>query len=623
MEMDRRTMLQGTAVTGLLAALGLAGCSSSSKPAEQSPTPSSTPSPSGSPMSPASVRVLTLDNEAWSWDETNDVYYQIGNAYVASPAAKDYETLGIYVPGAYLSAAKNSTGKYTATINAKGAVGKFKAGTAPIVFPVNTPGYAAQKPPSAYSYGDVSDYLKAGFIYVYPGLRGQDSETSTYTGNAPWGVTDLKAAVRYIRFNAAVLPGDQARMVVFGMSGGGAQSSVMGACGDSALYKPYLESVGAAMTTAKGKAISDAVAGVMAWCPITSLDYANASYEWNMGQFATTSTRAAGTWTSAYSADLSTAFASYLNKLGLKDSSGKTLTLAKSAGGTYLSGSYYDYLVSVITTSLNNFLSDTTFPYTPTTMGGPMGAGGFTGRPPTGTGPVGGGMPTGGGGMPTGGGVPSSSSSTSTTYQTVADYIAYLNTDTKWVEYDAASKTAKITGLAGFVKSQKNATKDVGAFDGVARGATENVVHGLGASPLHFAAVSRDVIAANQSRYSAISGWKSTYASAQYTSDFAKTDSIGKDVSYRENMYNPMYYLSKYYKGYKTATVAPHWRIRTGIKQPDTANTTELNLLLALQNYGIKNVDFATVWGQAHVMAERTGSATANFIAWVEQTVAK
>ena len=558
MEMDRRTMLQGTAVTGLLAALGLAGCSSSSKPAEQSPTPSSTPSPSGSPMSPASVRVLTLDNEAWSWDETNDVYYQIGNAYVASPAAKDYETLGIYVPGAYLSAAKNSTGKYTATINAKGAVGKFKAGTAPIVFPVNTPGYAAQKPPSAYSYGDVSDYLKAGFIYVYPGLRGQDSETSTYTGNAPWGVTDLKAAVRYIRFNAAVLPGDQARMVVFGMSGGGAQSSVMGACGDSALYKPYLESVGAAMTTAKGKAISDAVAGVMAWCPITSLDYANASYEWNMGQFATTSTRAAGTWTSAYSADLSTAFASYLNKLGLKDSSGKTLTLAKSAGGTYLSGSYYDYLVSVITTSLNNFLSDTTFPYTPTTMGGPMGAGGCTGRPPTGTGPVGGGMPTGGGGMPTGGGVPSSSSSTSTTYKTVADYIAYLNTDTKWVEYDAASKTAKITGLARV--RQEPEERDQGRRR-VRRGcAGRDRKRGprswrqpaplrsrsRGMSSPRTRAVTRPSPAGNPPMRR-----RSTRAISRRPTASEKTSAIARTCTTRCTT------CPSYYKGYKTATVAP------------------------------------------------------------------
>jgi hypothetical protein len=39
------------------------------------------------------------------------------------------------------------------------------------------------------------------------------------------------------------------------------------------------------MKDASGAAISDAVAGSMCWCPITSLDYADEAYEWNMGQF--------------------------------------------------------------------------------------------------------------------------------------------------------------------------------------------------------------------------------------------------------------------------------------------------------------------------------------------------
>jgi hypothetical protein len=32
--------------------------------------------------------------------------------------------------------------------------------------------------------------------------------------------------------------------------------------------------------------------------------------------------------------------------------------------------------------------------------------------------------------------------------------------------------------------------------------------------------------------------------------------------------------------------------------------------------------DFATVWGQGHTKAERTGDATSNFIEWVAQSVA-
>jgi hypothetical protein len=117
---------------------------------------------------------------------------------------------------------------------------------------------------------------------------------------------------------------------------------VAGASGDSALYLPYLQAIGAATHDAHGRALSDAVAGVMAWCPITSLHEANLSYEWNMGQFASTDTRAAGTWTSAYSNDLAHAWPKYVNRLGLRDEHGRRLELTESSTGVYLAGSYYD-----------------------------------------------------------------------------------------------------------------------------------------------------------------------------------------------------------------------------------------------------------------------------------------
>ena len=254
---------------------------------------------------------------------------------------------------------------------------------------------------------------------------------------------------------------------------------------------------------------------------------------------------------------------------------------------------------------------------TPELCGGfPGGADGPGGTRPSGPPPSG--MPPAGSGSQPPLSDSNGSGSASTTYQTVDEYIAHLNSATTWVEYDTRTKTAKVLDLAGFVKSQKTASKDVGAFDGIARNAGENTVHGLGTTPLHFAAPSRSVIKQNESRYAKYSDWKAEYGSASYTADFAKTDTAGKDVLYRANAYNPMYFLSPAYAGYQKSTVAPHWRIRTGIMQGDTASTTEVNLLLALQNYGVKDVDFATVWGKAHVEAERTGDATTNFIAWVQ-----
>ena len=90
------------------------------------------------------------------------------------------------------------------------------------------------------------------------------------------------------------------------------------------------------------------------------------------------------------------------------------------------------------------------------------------------------------------------------------------------------------------------------------------------------------------------------------------------------NMYNPMYYLLPYYDGYQTSTVAKSWRINSGIEQGDTATTVEMNLALALENCaGVQDVEFTTVWGQGHTMAERTGDSTTNFIAWVTDVAQK
>ncbi|NTU78984.1 MAG: esterase [Chloroflexales bacterium] len=569
----------------------------------------------------AYATALTFNNAAWQYDADNDVYWQIGVPYAATPETKDYETLGIYVPGAYLTATANGDGTYTAELNAQGSINGFTPETAPMVLPINTVGYAAQPAPTDYSYDGLSSYLKAGFIYVYAGARGRangydSSGTLTYSGGAPWGVTDFKAAIRFLRYNQAALPGSTHNIFVFGMSGGGAQSTVIGATGDSKLYVPYLESIGAAMYDAGGHPISDAVSGVMAWCPITSLDYADEAYEWNMGQYVSTGTRADGTWTSALSKDLAASYADYINGLGIKDEQGTVLTLEQSASGIYAAGSYYDRVVATVEESLNTFLADTTFPYT-ATSGGFSPDGGFAGggAAPGGTPPAGA-VP---GGAPPAGAMPGGSTeATSTTYQTAQDYIDALNTDGQWVTYDAATNTATITSLASFVTSQKNPSKSVAAFDSLDRSQAENDVFGTAASDsLHFDPVLAKLLSTNQAAYATYTGWDAAYVEA-YATDVQALDKLGNSITYRMNAYNPIYYLLPSYEGYQTSTVAPHWRIRTGIKQGDTATTVELNLALALQDYaGVEDVDFATVWGQGHTLAERTGSSTDNFIAWV------
>ena len=592
-------------------------------------------------LSDVQTNLAKIDNTSWQYNAEDDVYYQIGISYCENPADASYETLAVFVPGAYMTAADNGDGTYTCEINSAGSIGSYTADTAPIVMPVNTPGYSAMAPLTSYS--SFTEYTNEGFVYVHAGCRGRDS-------GAPAGVTDLKAAVRYIRYTDNVLPGDAESIFTFGMSGGGAQSALMGSTGDSDLYNVYLEEIGAVM------GVSDAVLGSMCWCPITNLDTSDEAYEWMMG----VTRNGLSEEEQLISDKLAEAFAAYINSAGIKDEDGNVLTLSESSDGIYQSGTYYDYMKTVIEESLNNFLSDTEFPYSASASGGMMGG-------------PGGGMRGGHGGMPFGNGdrqdgekpafgdgdVPdfgeygrpdgegalsfgeeemsgdmtaaedeqpyeamdditrnesTGGLSLSGTYETARDYIDALNADGEWVIYDASTNTATITSIEDFVMAFKSASKNIGAFDQLDEEQGENTLFGYGdGDGAHFDAVLAQIL----------TDLGSSYASA-YAEDLTQTDEAGNTVDVRLAMYTPLYYLLESSEGYETSTVAKYWRIRTGIAQSDCALSTEMNLALALENYsGVENVDFETVWGAGHTQAERTGSSTDNFIAWVNECMSE
>lgn len=552
----------------------------------------------------ASNALARIDGAKWQYNEDDGVYWQVGIPYCANPASEKYETLGVFVPESYMTASDNGDGTYTCKINTGGAVNGYTAASAPIVIPVDTPGYSAMSAPSAY-VSDAAQYTGAGFIYVKAGCRGRDD-------GAPAGVTDLKAAIRYIRYNNGIIPGDSDSIFSFGMSGGGAQSALVGATGNSDMYTPYLNAIGAV------SGVSDAVKGSMCWCPITNLDIANEAYEWNMGV-----TRSGlDKDMQALSDGLAAAFADYINEIRLTSENGTVLLLEQGDDGSYTKGSYYDYIKSVIEQSLNNFLSDTEFPYTK------QASGGFGGR--------GGGMPSFADGEKpdfANGEAPGETKNDTenlpieavdgitrtnqteqqteaVTYNTAEDYIESLNGSTAWIVYDKNANTATISSVEDFVKACKNASKDVGAFDALDASQGENTLFGYGdGKGAHFDPIMAKLLE------------NSEYAEA-YNTDIARTDALGKSVEYRLNMYTPMYFIDDMYDGYKTADTAKYWRIRTGINQGDTALATEVNLALALKAFGA-DVDFETVWGMAHVEAERTGSSNDNFIAWVNDCMSK
>ena len=133
----------------------------------------------------------------------------------------------------------------------------------------------------------------------------------------------------------------------------------------------------------------------------------------------------------------------------------------------------------------------------------------------------------------------------------------------------------------------------------------------------HFDSIMAKLLTDNKEKYSALTNWDSSYPD-EYKNDLSVIDSLGKTIEERTNIYNPLYYLCNYYDGYKQSDVADYFRINTGITQGDTSNVVEMNLYLALLNYG-KNVAFTTVWNQGHTEAERNGSANDNFISWIAE----
>lgn len=606
-------------ILAMAMALSLTACGSGTS----TTTPAAEESSAAAEQSQAVTNLSKIDNTAWQYNAEDDVYYQIGISYCENPADESYETLAVFVPGAYLKATDNGDGTYTCELS-DGSVGDYTAAIAPIVMPINTPGYSAQA--ALTEYTSVSDYTNAGFVYVHAGCRGRDA-------GAPAGVTDLKAAVRYLRYCDDVLPGDAESIFTFGMSGGGAQSALMGSTGDSALYDAYLTEIGAV------SGVSDAVKGSMCWCPITNLDTADEAYEWMLG----TTRSGLSDEEQEISDALAAAYADYVNEAGIQSPDGTVLTLSESSDGIYQAGSYYDYMKSVIETSLNNFLSDTQFPYDASSssseggMGGPGGGHEFgDGSAPAfgdGETPGDGSVPEGEGpgGQAPDGSAPAEGSSSqqsyedmdditrnettsgvslSGTYETAQDYIDALNANGQWVTYDEATNTATITSIADFVTACKSASKNLGAFDQLDGGQGENTLFGYGdGNGAHFDAALSDLLSAQGSSYA-----------SDYAEDLTKTDSAGNTVDVRLKMYTPLYYLLSSQEGCGTSNVAKYWRIRTGINQGDCALSTEMNLALALENYdGVDSVDFETVWGEGHTQAERTGNSTSNFVAWVNE----
>ena len=532
--------------------------------------------------------------------------------------------------------------------------------------PINTGTMGAQQSPTTYEYSGLGTYLEKGCVYVYAGFRGRSAgvdttsgSTDMYPGGAPWPVVDLKAAVRYLRYNASELPFESSRVFVFGFSAGGGVSAVMGASGDAELYAPYLESIGAATHDAKGNQLSDAIAGSASWCPITSFDTADAAYEWAMGQHSSADTRAEGTWRAQLSSGLAGAYGAWVNSMDLRNADDEQLTLDESEGGQYTMGSYADALIEKINDAATHFVQNTPFPYTytpqhlddPTFPGDPnlqstrsaaqaAGVGGAVSAADSTTADAAASASADATGeadasdetgtstaVATDAAATTTSASSqltgttqvqSTIYDTASNYFAALNSDYHWIDYNLKRETVSVQSLRDLATHVRPAEMPCSPFDRPDRSSKTNQLFGIGEeSTLHFNALEGELVEKNASVYASCSDWDASFETA-WSLDLAKTDSLKTTMATRVDMMNPLYWLSGAYAGYGQAGVAAHWRINEGVFDSYVSPCTSANMAFALSKYdGVSDVAYTPVWGQGHVLAERSGSPASNLLAWV------
>lgn len=474
--------------------------------------------------------------------------------YVKKPVDVQYETINIYVPEAYYH--NESVNGYTAK-------------TAPVFFPNTVGGYmpgAAGQPGEDPMQGGPNAALTAlskGLVVAEAGARGRTltDEQGNYTGKAPAVIVDLKAAVRYLRYNAKYIPGDMNKIISNGTSAGGAVSALLGVTGNSADYEPYLKALGAA----SGR---DDIYASMAYCPITNLDHADMAYEWvfngvneahqrKMGPMAlipqgwkmpgvlhiggkviplgpgpvvlpdtqnkgnrpanapaesdqSTPMSAAQI---AASAQLKALFPAYVNSLGLKDEQGRLLTLDDQGNGTFK-----DYIESLYMASAQKALDE-------------------------------------------------------------GQDLSKID----WLTIEKGKVTAMDLGKYARYATRLKATPAFDAFD---LSSGENDEFGTAAvKAQHFTAYSQE--------HSTVSATQADPAMVR--------------------LMNPMEYI-----GQKGVTTAPYWRIRHGSVDRDTALLIPAMLALKLKNAGYA-VDFASPWGKGHA----GDYDQADLFAWIDQICKK
>lgn len=260
-----------------------------------------------------------------------------GISYEEKPADGEFQKLNLFAPEAFFAGE---------------SVNGYNIRTAPIFMPNTVGGYrpGPADQPGGDRNGGVNSIFQAlgcGYVVASPGLRGNGMTDAQgkLIGTAPAVICDYKAAVRWLRHNRDLIPGDTEKIITNGTSAGGALSALMGATGNHPDYEPELAAIGAA----EG---SDHVFAASCYCPITNLDHADMAYEWEflgVNDYHRKHMRRDEGGRPSFTAvdgemselqiktsrELAAQFPAYLNSLHLRDEQGRALRLDGNGGGTF------------------------------------------------------------------------------------------------------------------------------------------------------------------------------------------------------------------------------------------------------------------------------------------------
>ncbi|MGN0978094.1 MAG: hypothetical protein ACI4PH_08585, partial [Faecousia sp.] len=545
--------------------------------------------------------------DRWFFDEAWDCWCLEDILYTFRATTPKFQRLSIFVPKAYLNA--------DGTVAEDGAMGRFTAKTAPVVFENNAAGYMQM--PHTWLGGprdEAGKYLARGMVYVTCGCRGRESRDSQgrLCAKAPWTLVDLKTAIRFLRHNASVLPGDFHHIISVGWSAGGAMSSLIGLTGNDPSYLPYLEQNGAFLEE------TDDVYAAQVYCPIVDLEHADLAYEWQFRKDPENESSPAGPagimtpFQAALSETLSAIYVRYFNALGLKHpETGEALVLNPDGR----SGSGYDYLMDTLEASATDYLSRLTVGTLPESFtpddylrgnylrtvpapkpepkddvglhhaGAPVALpsqeenaapptlGDLLTRPPK--------------------GVPYQEPEFPT--------MEVPGTDKRgWLRWDG--KTARISSLDDYILQHRRRMKPCTSFDTLGMDSGENQLFGTPDRDYqHFCEDIAPAIEALRTQF------PEEYD--RYYPAFVKA--IGdEDLAQRRYLLNPMNFA----KPGKACESTRYFRIRVGACDADTAFTISMALALKLAEAG-KAVDYALVWDRPHCEADYPGEVCN----WIEE----